>query len=202
MQGYSNTGDTSTLEALIMSCVNPVERMAYKYCGDFSNHDDFVSIGMLKVCEVAAHAQVNAIDPLAYLCKAAQRAMIDEYNRLHRISVVSLDAPLSHDGDRSDGFCLADLLPDRSSSPAATPTSSARARALNGAIRRVSSARQRAALRRWAGLPGYGAHDLEETARSLHTISRKAAQSLCYHGRRNLRLDARLCRVVGVGVQA
>jgi DNA-directed RNA polymerase specialized sigma24 family protein len=192
MQLYSNTGDGSPLESLILSCVEPVERMAYTYCGDLSNHEDFVSVGMLRVCEVAAHAQAHAIEPCTYLCKAAQYAMIDEYNRLYRPSVLSLDAPLSKDSL----LCLHDLVPDGSSVPA--PTFSKRVRVLHGALMRLS-ARQRAAVRRLAGLPGYGVHTREETARVVR-CSPHAAHCLDYHGRRNLRSDVRLCKVLGVEV--
>jgi RNA polymerase sigma factor (sigma-70 family) len=200
MHLYSNTtGETSSLEALILSCVEPVERMAYKYCSNLSNHEDFVSVGMLKVCEVAAsvYAQAYITDPVAYLCGAAQHAMLKEYHRLYRLSVVSLDAPLSPDG--SDGFCLYDVVPDRSPSSFVSDSSECE-RALHAALSRLT-VRQRAAVRLRAGLSGYGTHSLGETARALCS-SAYAVKKADYRGRRNLARDVRLVEVLGVEVQA
>jgi RNA polymerase sigma factor (sigma-70 family) len=194
MQLDSNTGVGSSLESLILSCVEPVERMAYKYCGHSSNHEDFVSLGILNICEVAQRAQVSASDPSAYLCRVAQNAMIDEYRRLHRLSLVSLDAPLSDES----AFTLHDVLPVLVPAAPAVPVSK-RSQALNGAIRRLSSARQRAALRRRYGLPGYGAHTLNETARALRSSSNNAAKLAASRWCRNLQRDPLLCRqVLGV----
>lgn len=192
MHQDSNTGDTSTLDLLILSCVGIVNRMAYRYCGAVNHHDDFAAVAMLKICEVAAYAQAHTTDPVRYLCAVARNAMIDEYHRLRRLSVTSLDAPLTDGG----GLCLADVLAECSSLPAAAPASPERVQALYVALSRLS-AHQRAAVLLRAGLPGYGAHSLGEAARVL-TSSKNAVQMADGNGRRKLARDAGLREVLGL----
>jgi DNA-directed RNA polymerase sigma subunit (sigma70/sigma32) len=107
-------------------------------------------------------------------------------------SIASLDAPLSD----NSSLTLIDVL------PAPTPdvsVPSRRTRALNGAMRRLVSSRQRAALRRRYGLPGYGKHTLKETTRSLRTTL-PTVDNASRRGLRKLANDARLCKVMGVEV--
>ncbi len=199
MQQYSSTGEGSC-EALIIACSESVKGLAWKFARSSDGRvdvDEMYSVGMVGICEcVVAGRLANAENPMAYLYGAARFAMIEEWRRLHECSTVSLDAPLSD--DRSNGFCLADTLSDGSFSSASA--SSKRVRALHGAMRRLSFARQRAALRRRYGMEGYGAHNLEEAARALRA-SKDAAKCLDQRGRHNLARDARLCKVMGVEVE-
>ncbi len=192
---YHSTTNGSPLDALILSCSETVKAIAWKFArsSDRVDADDMYSIGMVEVCEAASRA-VNADNPIAYLCKAAKLAMIGEWRRVHGWSIASLDAPLSDDSS----LTLIDVL------PAPTPdvsVPSRRTRALNGAIRRLSSSRQRAVLRRRYGLSGYGSSNMKETARNLHTTV-PVVDHASRRGLGKLAGDARLRKVVGVEVQA
>ena len=193
--------DTNTYglsyDDFIVSLMEPVRALARKYSRNSHRVecDDLFSIGITKVCEIAARAQ-SARDPFTYAIRCAENAIIDEYNRVHRLPALSLDAPLSSAaGD--DSYTLADTLSSPSISPVKSP--SRRECALNGALRRLPSRRQRAALRRSFALVGYGVHDRQTTARFLG-VSASGADSLKYRGLQSLRSDARLCAVVGVEV--
>ena len=180
--------------ALVVSCMESVRTLAWKYAdGSYDRFEELVSIGMVGVCEAAMSLPAGFPDPQGYLCQAARHDMIDELHRLHACSTDSLDAPLSESGS----FTLHDLLP--SLTVAAAAPASKRERALHGAMRRLASARQRVAVRRRAGLPGYGVYSLEEIGRVVHASS-AAAHCLDQRGRRGLRRDARLCEVMGVEV--
>jgi len=187
----------SSVEALIMSCSEPVRALAWKFARSAScvDVDELYSLGMVEICEaVAAGRGVGVERPIAYLCKAARYAMIEEWRRLHRWSTVSLDAPLTNDDPT---LCLADLLP---APVAAASVASQRVRALHGALRRLP-ARRRATVQRRYGLLGYGAHTLEETARALR-VSTNTARMADYRGRLTLAGDVRLGKEMGVEVQA
>jgi RNA polymerase sigma factor (sigma-70 family) len=195
MQQYHSTTNGSPLDALIVECSETVKAMAWKFARSSSrvDADDMYSIGMVEVCEAAPRA-VDADNPMAYLCKAAKYAMIEEWRRVHGWSIASLDAPLSDESS----FTLMDVL------PAPTPevsVPSRRTRALNGAMRRLVSSRQRAVLRRRYGFPGYGLSNMRETARNLHTTM-PVVDHASRRGLGKLRADARLRKVVGVEVQA
>ncbi len=197
MQYHSNT-EGSPLDALILACSETVKAIAWKFARSSSDRrvdvEEFYSIGMVEVCEcVATGRMVNAVNPIAYLCGTARLAMCEEWRRLHVCSIDSLDALLSDE----DGFCLADTLSDRSPAPVVVP--SKHERALHGALTRLST-RQRAAVRRMAGLPGYGTHSRKETARAVRT-SPHGAHMLDLLGRHKLANDARLRKVMGVEVE-
>ncbi len=162
MQYHSNT-EGSPLDALILSCSETVMAIAWSFARSSDGRvdaDDMYSIGMLEVCEaVVAGRGIHSDVPVVYLCKAARYAMIEEWRRLHGWSIASLDVPLSDESS----LTLIDVL------PAPTPdvsVSSRRTCALNGAMRRLVSSRQRAVLRRRYGLPGYGLSNMRETARN------------------------------------
>src|SRR5450755_5127052 len=95
MQQYSTTNGSS-LDALILACSETVKAIAWKFARSSSrvDADDMYSIGMVEVCEAAPRA-VYADNPMAYLCKAAKYAMIEEWRRVRGWSIASLDAPLS-----------------------------------------------------------------------------------------------------------
>ena len=192
--------DTNTqgpsYDDFIVSLMEPVQALARKHSRDSFRveSDDLCSIGMVKVCEVAARA-LTAPCPRAYALKSAENAMIDELRRVYYLSPLSLDAPLSsEDGDNNT---LADTLLSPSISPLACP--SGRERAVTSAVRRLRSRRQRAVLRRSFALVGYGVHDRKATARFLGS-SVDAVDKLRKRGVRLLRSDARLRALVGVEV--
>ena len=181
-------------QALVVSCMESVRTLAWKYAdGSYDRFEELVSIGMVGVCEAAVSLPAGFPDPQGYLCQAVRHDMIDELHRLHACSTVSLDAPLSESGS----FTLHDVLP--SLAAVAVAPASKRERALHDALDRLF-VRQWAAVRRRAGLPGYGVHSLEEMGRTLH-VSPGAAHCLDQRGRHNLRRDAVLCEVMGVEVQ-
>jgi RNA polymerase sigma factor (sigma-70 family) len=180
-------------QALVVSCMERVRTLAWKYAdGSYDRFEELVSIGMLGLCEAAVSLPVAVRHPQGYLCQAARHDMLDELHRLHACSTVSLDAPLSD----TSSFTLHDILP--SLAAVATVPASKRERALYDALARLF-VRQRAAVRRRAGLPGYGVHSLKEIGRALHA-SPGAAHCLDQRGRRKLARDARLCEVMGVEV--
>jgi len=193
--------DISTKELsyddFIMSLMEPVQALARKYSRDTHRveYDDLSSIGMVKVCEIAARA-LSTSNPRAYAIKCAENAIIDEYNRVHRLSPFSLDAPLSS-ADDGDSSTLADTLKSPSISPSVCPSD--RELAVTSAVRRLRSRRQRATLRRSFALAGYGSHNRQTTARFLG-VSVQAVSNLKNRGLRSLRSDARLCALVGVEV--
>ena len=194
MQQYSTTNGSS-LDALILACSETVKAIAWKFARSSSrvDADDMYSIGMVEVCEAVARA-VDAENSMVYLCKAAKYAMIEEWRRVHGWSIASLDAPLSDESS----LTLVDVLPVP---PPEVPVPSRRTRALNGAMRRLVSSRQRAVLRRRYGFPGYGLSNMRETARNLHTTL-PVVDHASRRGLGKLRADARLRKVVGVEVQA
>jgi len=194
MQYYSST-EGSPLDALILACSETVKAIAWKFARSSDGRvdaDDLYSIGMVEVCEAASRA-VDADNPTVYLCKAARYAMIGEWRRVYRWSIASLDAPLSDESS----LTLMDVLPAPTSE---VSVPSRRTRALNGAMRRLVSSRQRAALRRRYGLPGYGMHTMKETARNLHTTV-PVVDHASRRGLGKLANDARLCKVMGVEVE-
>ncbi len=149
MHLHSNTDEcTAVMEALILSCAESVERLAWRYARSVDEHADYVSIGMLRVCEVAARA-LSRSQPRGYACAAARNAMIDEYRRLRQVSLVSLDAPLAAQPDS----CLAEVLPDPASSPEVLLLAQARQQALYEALARLT-ARQRLVVWSRFGLAG------------------------------------------------
>lgn len=189
MHQHCNTGESSR-DALILACDGHIRALAWKYAdGSYEQFEELYSIGTLALCEAVASMPAGFPEPAGYLYKAAQHDMIDELKRLRRLSVVSLDAPLSSDGS----YSLADVLP----SPTLVLSSgSKRARAVNDALFHLT-ARQRAVIRRRHGLAGYGASSLKETASSLH-ITVNAVDSADRAGLRSLGRDYRLCSVVEV----
>jgi RNA polymerase sigma factor (sigma-70 family) len=189
MQMDTNTFGPS-FDNFIVDCMEPVRALARKYSsGSFRvESDDLFSIGMVKLCEVAARAHAASSNPRAYAIRCAENAIIDEYNRVHRLPALSLDAPLSSaDGDEC--YTLADSLSSPSLSPITSPSD--RELAVTSAVRRLRSSGQRAALRRSFALVGYGAHDRQATARFLG-VSVEAADKLKSRGLCSLRSDARL----------
>jgi RNA polymerase sigma factor (sigma-70 family) len=192
--------DTNTFgpsyDDFIVSLMEPVRAIARKYARDSHRveSDDLFSIGITKVCEIAARAQ-SAREPRTYAIRCAENAIIDEYNRVHRLPALSLDAPLSSSADGDECYTLADTLNSPSISPVVSPSD--RELAVTSAVRRLRSSRQRAAVRRSFALVGYGVTARKNTARFLG-VSVAAADSLKSRGLRSLRSDARLCEVVGV----
>jgi RNA polymerase sigma factor (sigma-70 family) len=191
MSVHSNTG-TIPSEALIMACVEPVKRMAYTYCGSQSNYEDFVSIGMVKVCEVVASG-VMVEYPIAYLCTAARNAMIDEYHRARRLSLVSLDAPVFSD---LDALALVDILPSSSPVSSESDGDDHLIDVVEVALCCLNSLRRRRVLRYRYGI-GTGVHTVEEIAKALG-LKREAVRKADYHVRGNLRYDVRLRAAVEV----
>jgi DNA-directed RNA polymerase specialized sigma24 family protein len=185
------------VEGLIVECSETVKAMAWKFARGSSgvDVDDMYSIGMLAVCEAVPFLK-EGLNPFPYLRRAAKNAMIDEWRRIHECSTVSLDAPLSDTGS----FTLHDTLPSPDIAVPSLPIPSKRVRALNGAMQRLASVRQRAVLRRRYGLPGYGVHNEKETMRELHT-TQPAIDHARRDGLRKLAGDARLCEVMGVEVE-
>jgi RNA polymerase sigma factor (sigma-70 family) len=193
----NSTTDCLSLDDVIMACVEPVQGIAWKFVRSSSRVDfeEFCSIGMLAVCEASSFG-IGAVEPIAYLCKCAKNAMIGEFHRLHNLSTTSLDAPLSSSSDDST-FCLADLL----SAPAAqVAPASSKTRAVRAALNHVTR-RQRAALRRRYGLPGYGVCSLKETARVMHTTV-GSVNSAVFGARRALYSDSRLRKALNMEVEA
>jgi DNA-directed RNA polymerase specialized sigma24 family protein len=192
----TNTNGPS-YDDFIVGLIEPVQALARKHSRDSFRveADDLFSIGMVKVCEVAARAQTVPC-PRAYALKSAENGMIDELRRVYRFSSLSLDAPLTSE-DGGDTNTLADTLTSPSMSPLACP--SGRERAVASAVRWLRSRRQRAVLRRSFALVGYGVHDRKTTARFLGS-SVDAVDKLRKRGVRSLRSDARLRALVGVEV--
>lgn len=151
MQRYSSTDQGNVHEELILACQPWVERIARRFARSYRcEYEEFVSIGMTEVCAATARLEQCNTNPMAFLCKAAEYAMIDEYYRLHRFSSVSLDAPLSPDGDES--FSLYDLLP---SHDPASSGSSDRVQVLYGALDRLPNYCRKTVVQ-YFGLPGCG----------------------------------------------
>ena len=117
MPGYCNTGTSNPIEELIQSCKPVIERLARRFASlsrsPLLQFDDYVSVAMVKLCEVA-HNILSADVPVVYGCAVAEHAMIDEYHHVFHCQcpTVSLDAPLSPD----HSLCLLDLLSDCSDS--------------------------------------------------------------------------------------
>jgi Sigma-70 region 2 len=193
MQHHDSTSVHGSNEELILSAQPWIEKVARRFARSSyrCEFEEFVSIGMLEVCKAASHLERCTTNPLAYVCKAAEYAMMREYQRLTGVSVASLDAPLSHDGD--SGFTLADTLEAPSSGP------SEKSQAVNGALRRLQSNRQRAVLRRRFALVGYGVCTPADIMQGLN-LTRGAETWAKDAGLAALRKDARLCKVVGVEV--
>jgi RNA polymerase sigma factor (sigma-70 family) len=192
MQVHTNTnGVELNLEELILSCQPWVERMARRYAREWFkvDFDDFVSIGMLAICKEASNASTVATNPMAYLVKTAQNAMIDELRRMRKQDTASLDAPLSPDGS----FSLADLLVD---CPSDAPVNTSVEQAVNDALGRLP-VHLRAALCRRSGLLGHGVSSREDTAQSLK-LAKSSVSRYSLWARQALRSDALLCEFVGV----
>ena len=120
----------SRLDALIVACCETVQAIAWSFAlGSCFTVDveDLYSIGMVAVCAAAARA-VDLDKPMAYLCSAAKRAMVDEWRRVHACSVESLDALLSDEGSLS---LIDDTLPPP---PPDASVSSRRLCALHAAV--------------------------------------------------------------------
>ena len=188
--------ESRVTDELIESCMEPVQKLARSYARKLYRveFEELYSIGMLAICE--AVERVSTLETaVAYLCKHAQGSMLNEIQRLYSHEPISLDAPLSDEGD---SFNFYDVLPAPDSSPR---RSSKRVRAVNGAMRRLKSQRQRAVLRRRFALAGYGTSTVADAMQDLHIT-----ESMVRHARANglvaLRQDARLCKVLGVEVQA
>lgn len=189
-----NTENRVTDE-LIESCMEPVQKLARSYARKLYRveFEELYSIGMLAVCE--AVERVSTLETaVAYLCKHAQGSMLNEIQRLYSHEPISLDAPLS--SDEGDSFNFYDVLPAPDSS---SRRSSKRVRAVNGAMRRLQSQRQRAVLRRRFALAGYGTSTVADAMQDL-----RITESMVRHARANglaaLRQDARLRKVMGVEV--
>jgi DNA-directed RNA polymerase specialized sigma24 family protein len=111
----SNTHEPS-YEAFIVDCMEPVRALARKYSRDSYRIecDDLFSIGMVKVCEVAARAPAVSSQPRAYALRCAEKAMIEEYWRVHRLSPLSLDTlpldTLLSSSNKHETYCLRDVL--------------------------------------------------------------------------------------------
>lgn len=190
------TGTQSPLESLLASCKPYVERLAHKFArvshSPLLEFDDYVSIAMVKLCEVAEKV-LSADIPVIYGCKVAEHAMIDAYyDLLAGPPTVSLDAPLSPD----QPFTLASLIV----SPSPASSGNACAPAVRTAVKRLPSRRQEC-LAYFYGFEGYGKpHGSAEVGRTLG-ISRNSVCSNTTRARQNLRQDAELCTAVGVEVQ-
>ena len=190
-----NTETRNPLEELIQSCKPMVEHFARTFASSVRSplleFEDYVSVGLTKLCEVAREV-LSADNPVTYGCTVARHAMIDEYHHTfyRQCPTISLDAPLSPD----HSLCLLDLLSDCSDSFPVLP--SAMERAISDALGRLG-ARQRDALSYRYGLPGYGYAGQGEAGRVLG-VSANAMDVATHHGCRKLRQDEALCAVVGV----
>jgi DNA-directed RNA polymerase specialized sigma24 family protein len=198
MPEYSNTQSALEIEELILSCKPYIERLARKYAASAGSvlleFDDYVSFGMIGIYEAASHLERCTTNVPAYLCGAANRAMVQEYCTSRCISVsdaLSLDAPLGPDGS----FSLADTLADSPSLPA---KGNKRVCAVWGALKRLKSAKQRDALQRLYGLEGCGRLG-SGVAREMGII-KSTLDSRRHLGLVTLRKDALLCEAVGVEV--
>ena len=179
------------IEDLILSCDKPVRRLAHTYAWDAHDvdMDDLYMAGMTTVCVWAKRAYTRARDPIAYLCRAAQHAMLNELKRIHRETTISLDAPLSDD----HACCLADLLAAQAY-PSVSGTPSPRVQALRAALPQLSL-HQRSVLQRLYDFSGGHMH--REVGRELR-MNRGTVNHHAVMGRKRLRTDAALCAAVGV----
>lgn len=194
MQYQDSTSVHGSNDDLILSAQPQVEKMAWRFARSSfrCEFDDFVQIGMLEVCKAASHLERCTTNPLAYVCKAAEFAMLAEYRRLTGVSVASLDAPLSEDGD---SFTLLDTL----EFPSIVPSNSKRS-GVPAALRRLP-VRQRAVLRRRFALAGYGVHTPADILQDLD-LTRGTEQYAKKQGLAALRNDGRLCSAVGVASES
>jgi len=84
------------MTALILSCVEPVANLASTYCriSPLVDREEFMQIGMLRVCERAPSVRpgAQAIEQLRF---AASEAMLGELERLILYPTVSLEAYLA-----------------------------------------------------------------------------------------------------------
>src|SRR5437667_12871043 len=99
MQQNSNTYSSSQIEELIMECKPFIERIAHRFVGkgpSLLDFDDYVSVGMIQIWQ-QVELILSAELPLAYATRTAQRAMTDEYNRLHKVLPHSLDVTIKSD---------------------------------------------------------------------------------------------------------
>ena len=187
--------DTNTKEQLyddfIVSLMEQVRALARKYSRNSSRveDDDLFSIGMVKICEVAERAQ-TAPNPCAYALRSAENAIIAEYNHVHRLSPLSLDAPLTSD---DVAFTLLDIF---AAPTVASTVESVYAGELRDALARLG-ARQRETLQGLYGFEGCGVGTQTEVGRDLG-ITRGCASFHATRGRQALRKDAALCQAVGV----
>jgi RNA polymerase sigma factor (sigma-70 family) len=202
----ARSGDKDAKGLLIESLLGYVYGIALQYASK-RNVDvmDLIQAGNEAVVRHLDEA-LKCRNACAFLCVVARYAIISYFieDSIIRVPVgsfgggsrapltVSLLSPLTSDNT----FSLVDIIPDNSQTSA--PVASPRVRALNGAIRRLPS-RQRAAVRRRAGLPGYGVHSLEEMTHALKS-SERAVHGLDYRARQALRSDVLLCKAVGVEV--
>lgn len=213
MQVHSNTRPARTIDDLVASLTGHLEHMAWKKGRNQEEREDLVSVAWVAIMEsVHSKGLLEKSNPDAFAMTIAEYAMMAEYNRGHgdilgrpfrkdmvvpvdRASVLSLDKPLSPDSNAS----LLDLISDSSSYSSSELSSSGLPkpvqRALNKAIGQLPE-RQRLAVCCRNGLPGYGAHSLEEVACLLKTVSKEAAHGHDYRGRKALQSNARLRKAV------
>lgn len=202
MQDHSTIGHFSSESPseLIVACVEPVRKMAYRIAAERSARleaEELASIGMLAICEVVSRALEKADDPLAYLRQVARQAMFVEYRRVYERSIVSLDAPLSGE---MDALTLLDVIAAPSLDLSVPKVGfSSQSRALQKAVLRLT-ARQRAVIRRYYGLPGYAASPRSEVARQLR-VTGASVDAGRRGGVRSLARDRKLRRVLGMEVQ-
>jgi DNA-directed RNA polymerase specialized sigma24 family protein len=181
--------------ALILSCQSRIERLARKYCqrANALEYEELVGIGTECACRVAKEALSCDGDPMGYLYKSIEHDMIAAWRSQcrHYPATVSLDAPLTSDGD----FTLHDVVADASAAPR---TETDRERAVRDAISRLIPTQQEA-LKHLYGFEDHGYLSRRDLGRFL------GVPSTTIDGRRNaagerLRRDADLCSVLGVPV--
>lgn len=192
MQVHDNTDTVSQIEELIMECKPFIERLARKFVAlgpSLLDFDDYVQVAMIRVWEKAEI--ILAIElPVRYVVKVAENAMMAEFNKLHEIPALSLDAPLRRDSS----FSLADTLAEKN--VPVSRSSSKRVAAVRKAVERLDFI-QRHSIRYVHGFEGAGLHTGAQFAR-VRGVSRVSVNNSVQFAYKNLRSDKLLCKVVGV----
>ncbi len=71
---------TEEQQQLVLFCDGRIRNLAWKYARTMSDFEDLYSLGMEEVCKVVARASTFD-DPIPYLYRSAQNAVIDELKR-------------------------------------------------------------------------------------------------------------------------
>jgi DNA-directed RNA polymerase specialized sigma24 family protein len=178
------------VEGLITGCCESVRGLALRFARSSDGRvdaDDMYGVGMLEICEAVATGRLaRAEDPKGYLVGVARLAMINEWRRLYGRSTISLDKPLTDDSSAT----LHDVLAAPSdAAPVVTAEEVKRAKAVRGALRRLTP-RRREALRKLYGFHNSLTYTANDAAASLHYASGKQVQQIHRRALAALRADA------------